>query len=238
MPTKKVVPRWGSPSGYERERSFTDEQIEKLAVLTVADRGPPQEAAAIIERLKGPLQEAAAAYGRFRYTLDAEPSPAEQRASLEYALVSSDALYIALRSLTETDRRSLREQYAGGQFDDPEHMPRHCEWLNMICGKAPLRLVEDMSCIDLAVRSAEVAAKLKADIAAVARLRENLGAALKLTKVKSGRPKDRADLFAEKKFGEIYDDFATVRSRPSHSRRRFIQVAIGMLKKELPAQDG
>jgi hypothetical protein len=116
MPTKKVVPRWGSPSGYERERSFTDEQIEKLAVLTVADRGPPQEAAAIIERLKGPLQEAAAAYGRFRYTLDAEPSPAEQRASLEYALVSSDALYIALRSLTETDRRSLREQYAGGDW--------------------------------------------------------------------------------------------------------------------------
>jgi hypothetical protein len=231
MPTIKHEPRWGAPDGYrpEDECSFTGEQIAELAAIAGADP----------EGIDEPLQEAAAHYGRLRYTLDAEPSPAEQRASLKQALVNSDALYIALQSLTPTDRRSLREQYAGGQFDDPDGMRRRREWLNMmICGKASLLLEENMSCIDLAARSAAATAKLKADIAAVDRLRQNLGVALKLTKVKSGRPKDRLDFFAEKKFGEIYDYFATVRSRPAHSRNRFTQVAIDMLKKELPAQDG
>jgi len=154
----------------------------------------------------------------FRYVLDAEPASAERRESLGLVADMAVELFEKLQALTPPDRRSVLDEYAGGPFDDPDQ-PRD--------GRAPLLLAEKLPDDAIAKRSAAALENLKADLAALARLRDNLLVARKRISVPKGRPPKDLRRFAEQKLGEVYDCIAP--ALPPRRRRLFIRDAMNML---------
>jgi hypothetical protein len=219
MPTKTIRPRWGSPSVDDTSAPhyLTDDDIAQLAQrYTIASPN----------KLDKELRRAVRAI--WMYQLSPRPSPAEQRAALfelaHYAGPLSDRLR---RGVLDTEsRRHLRAAYAGLASD----------WRKQDATSQLRSWHEEISVMRHQARN-----QLDRDIAAVARLAENLGVAAGNVEVVPGPLGDPLQRYARRKLGEA---FAAATGKRRGGRTQFVAEVLDLLAKrgisckELPEADG
>jgi hypothetical protein len=218
VPTKKIQPRWGSPSVDDTSAAhyLPADDVAKLA---------QRYSIASPDKLAKELRRAVRAL--WMYQLSPRPSPAEQRAALRelahYAGRLSDRLR---RGVVDTEsRRHLRAAYAGLAPD----------WRKQDA-TSQLRSDEEISVMRRQARN-----QLDRDIAAVARLAENLGVAAGNVEVVPGPLGDPLQRYARRRLGEA---FAAATGKRRGGRTQFVAEVLDLLakrgisRKDLPAADG
>jgi hypothetical protein len=217
MPTKTLRPRWGSPSGDTSAPHYlTDDDIAQLA---------RRYSIASPKTLDKELRRAVRAIWMYQLSRT-RVSLAEQRAALLELAHHADWLSDRLRRgvLDPEARGRLRAAYARL---DPDWRKQN------ITG--PLLSDEMISAMRRQARH-----QVDRDIAAVARLAENLAVAVGKTEVVLGNPGDPLPRYAKHRLGEAFEA-ATGKRRGG--RTKFVAEVVDLLakrgiRKELPAADG
>jgi hypothetical protein len=217
MPTKTIRPRWGSPSGDTSAPHYlTNDDIAHLA---------RRYGIASPNSLKKELRSAVR--GIWMYQLSrTRASLAEQRAALLELAHYADWLSDRLRRgvLDPEARGRLRAAYAGL---DPD-------WRKQNITDALLS--DEM----ISAMRRQAWDQLDRDIAAVARLAENLAMAVGKIEVVPGNPGDPPTRYAKRRLGEAFE---AATGKPRSSRTKFVAEVADLLakrgiRKELPAADG
>ena len=208
MPTKRIQPRWGSPSGDTSAPPYlTADDIARLARrYNIASRG----------KLAKELHRAVRAIWMDQQSRT-RASLAEQRAALLELAHYADPLFERLRRgvLDPEARRRLRAVYAGL---DPD-------WRKV---NVDGPLLSDGMISDMRRQARD---QLDRDIAGVARLAQNSAVAAGKIKVGPGTPGDPLQRYARRRLGEA---FAAATGKRRGGRTQFVTEVLDLLVK---AQD-
>ena len=207
MPTKRIQPRWGSPSG----DTSVPHYLPDADIATLAQR----YSIASPDKLGKELRRAVRAI--WMYQLSPRPSLAEQRAALLELAHYADPLFERLRRgvLDPEARRRLRAVYAGL---DPD-------WRKV---NVDGPLLSDGMISDMRRQARD---QLDRDIAGVARLAQNSAVAAGKIKVGPGTPGDPSQRYAKRRIDEA---FAATTGKRRGGRTQFVTEVLDLLVK---AQD-